>query len=94
MSEDREAVRKKNPRPGWLVVLAAGFLGALVGAVIGYVTWDPCVPDPNVFLDCLFDEPEVDAFNGAFSGLWIGTCAGLLLLVPRTRQFRDWRSRA
>ena len=94
MTEGHATVRTKKPLPRWLVVLAAVFPGALVGAVIDYVTRDPCVPDPNVFLDCLFDEPEVSAFNGATLGLFIGTCAGLLLFVPRTRQFKDWRGRA
>jgi hypothetical protein len=70
-------MRKGRPH-GCLVVLAAGLLCALVGAAIGYATYEPCVSDE--FLGCLFDDPKVNAFQGGFLGLVIGICAGLVLL--------------
>jgi hypothetical protein len=88
MNEHHAPARKGRPH-GCLVVLVAGLGGALIGAGISYLTYDPCVPDPDVALDCLFDTRGIDAFIGGFVGLFIGTCAGLLLLPFWHRAVRD-----
>jgi hypothetical protein len=88
MNERDTAVRMNRPH-GCLVVLAAGLLGALICAPLAYATYDPCVPDPDVAFDCLFDTRGISTFLGALAGLFIGTCAGLLLLPFWPRAVRD-----
>lgn len=81
-----ERQAKMNRPHGCLVTLATGLLGALIGAAIGWATYDPCVSDEFF---CLYDEPWLNTFEGGFVGLLIGTFAGLVLLqvwgprVPR-----------
>jgi hypothetical protein len=90
MNEHNAPVRMNRPH-GCLVVLAAGLLGALIGAAIGFATWEPCVPDPNDYLPCLFGERRFDVFFGAFLGLVLGTLAGIPLVAvwPRVARSED-----
>jgi hypothetical protein len=74
---------KTNRANPYLVVLAGTILGVVVGAVLGYAMHDPCVPDPNEDLSCLFDTAGVDAFLGSVLGFLVGmlaSFAGLLWL--------------
>jgi hypothetical protein len=88
MNEHDTAVRMNRPH-GCLVVLAAGLLCALIGAAIGYATWEPCVPEPNKYLACLFGDRKFDVLFGAFLGLVLGTLWSIPLVAVWPRVARD-----
>ena len=83
--------KKKDPG-GWSAVAAAlvgALLGTSVGYGIGYATWEPCIPDPDEFMDCFLDGPGWRAAGGALIGFPVGLVAGLVLWELWRRWRRD-----
>lgn len=70
-----------NRADGCLVVLAGAIIGLVIGAAVGYVTHDACVPDPNEDLSCLFDTAGSDAIIGSIFGFLVGTLASFAVLL-------------